>query len=118
MKEYICIVCPLSCDLTLTDTAGELSVAGNTCKRGETYAKNEYTNPVRMLTTTVAIKNSTHPLLPVISSAALPKNQLRKCLDILYKLKLTAPVKEGDLIVKNIADTGVDIISAKTVSVL
>ncbi len=114
-KEYICIICPVSCDLTLTDDDNNLSVSGNTCKRGESYAKNEYTKPVRMITTTVAIEGSVYPLIPVISTDMVPKEKLKKCIELLYNLKLQAPVKEGDVIVKDILDTGVDIIAAKTV---
>ncbi|ONI40928.1 molybdopterin oxidoreductase [Candidatus Epulonipiscium fishelsonii] len=114
-KEYICIICPVSCDLTLTDDGNNLSVSGNTCKRGESYAKNEYTKPVRMITTTVAIEGSVYPLIPVISTDMVPKEKLKKCIELLYNLKLQAPVKEGDVIVKDILDTGVDIIAAKTV---
>lgn len=117
-KEYICIICPVSCDLSLTDDNGDLSVSGNTCKRGEIYAKNEYTKPVRMITTTVAISDSVHPLIPVISTDMVPKEKLKECINLLYNLQLQAPIKEGDIIVKNILDTGVDIIAAKSVKKL
>lgn len=115
--EYICIVCPLSCDLVVTEQDGELTVTGNTCKRGEVYGKNEYTNPVRMITTTVRLANSQHHLLPVISSDAVPKNLMTECLNRLYNMSVTAPVKAGDVIIENIMGTGVNIVSAKTVRV-
>ena len=115
-KEYICINCPLSCDLTLTDENGELSVSGNTCKRGEDYAKNEYRNPVRMLTTTVQLENADSRLLPVISSGMIPKEMIQKCLECLYSISVTAPVKSGEIVYKNILDTGIDILAAKTVT--
>lgn len=114
-KEYICINCPLSCDLTLTEENGALSVTGNTCKRGEDYAKNEYKNPMRMLTTTVQLENANTRLLPVISSGMIPKNQLKECLNILYAASVKAPVQSGEIIYKNILDTGIDILAAKTV---
>ncbi|MCC8023875.1 MAG: DUF1667 domain-containing protein [Clostridium sp.] len=113
--EYICIVCPMSCDLALSDENGEVRVRGNTCRRGEAYAKSEYTNPVRMITTTVSLTNSHRRLLPVISTEAVPKSRLWDCLNQLYSITVKAPVKAGDVIVRNIMDTGVDIISAKTV---
>lgn len=114
--EYICIVCPLSCDLVLTDEDGELTVEGNTCRRGEAYAKSEHTNPVRMITTTVSLAGAGRKLLPVISSEAVPKKQLMDCLDRLYSLTVKAPVKAGDVVVKDIMGTGVDILAAKTVN--
>lgn len=115
-KEYICINCPLSCDLTLTDDNGVLSVSGNTCKRGEDYAKNEYGNPIRMLTTTVQLKNADSRLLPVISSDMIPKKLIKECLKCLYSISVTAPVKSGEVIYENILDTGVHILAAKTVT--
>lgn len=114
-KKYICINCPLSCDLTLRDENGVLSVAGNNCKRGEDYAVNEYRNPLRMLTTTVQLEHADTRLLPVISSDMIPKKLLRECLDILYGVSVQAPVQSGEIIYKNILNTGIDILSAKTV---
>lgn len=114
-KEYICINCPLSCDLTLTDDNGTLSVTGNTCKRGEDYAKNEYRNPLRMLTTTLRLEQGDSRLLPVISSDMIPKEKLKECLDLLYSISVTAPVASGEVVYKNILNTGVDILAARTV---
>ena len=118
IRENICIICPISCDLVLTDNNNELNVSGNACKRGEIYAKSEYTNPVRMLTTTISLQDAIFPLLPVISSNMIPKNKLKDCFDLLYKVTVKAPIKEGDIIIPNILDTGVDIISAKSVSLI
>ena len=55
-KHYVCIACPRSCRLTVWEEAGEIKVEGATCKRGEKHGQNEYVNPMRMLTTTVAIR--------------------------------------------------------------
>ena len=44
-RELICIGCPLGCPLTVTMEGEQITVAGNTCKRGEIYAKKEVTNP-------------------------------------------------------------------------
>lgn len=114
-KEYICINCPLSCDLVLTDEDGAVTVTGNTCKRGEDYAKNEYSNPVRMITTTVKLQGGDSRLLPVISSDMIPKNRLEECMELLYSITVTAPVKAGDVVYENILGTGVHILAAKTV---
>lgn len=115
-KEYICINCPLSCDVTLTDDNGVLSVTGHTCKRGEAYAKNEYTDPVRMLTTTVMLNGNHDALLPVISGDMIPKKVLKECIELLYKVKVSVPIIAGDVVVENILGTGIDILSAKTVN--
>ena len=39
-KELICIGCPLGCNLTVEMDGGQVvSVNGNTCKRGDDYAR-------------------------------------------------------------------------------
>lgn len=112
-KEYTCIVCPRSCDLILEEEKEQISVTGNCCKRGEEYARNEYRHPMRMITTTVKLKNALNRTLPVISSASVPRELLKDCLDYLYNLEIEAPVKLHEVIVDNILDTGVKVIAAR-----
>lgn len=116
-KEFICIVCPQSCRLQVEDNDGEIKVTGYSCKRGIEYGKNEFTVPQRMLTTTVAIEKGTHRRLSVISEKELPKEKLTGCIENLYSLKLTAPVKMGDVIVENICNTGVNIIASRSMKI-
>ena len=55
-RELTCIGCPMGCLLTVTMEAGEvISVTGNTCKRGDIYARKEVTNPTRIVTSTVRV---------------------------------------------------------------
>jgi len=114
--EYICIVCPSSCRLSVTEVDGEIKVSGNECRRGEEHGIEEYREPMRMLTATIAICNGVLPRLPVISSKEIPKAKLGECLDLLYKMDVSAPVQCGDLIVKNICDTGVDVIASRSLA--
>ena len=46
-KELICIGCPMGCPVTV-EMNGEnvVSVTGNTCPRGERYARKEVTDPI------------------------------------------------------------------------
>jgi CxxC motif-containing protein len=108
-SEFICIVCPNSCRLKVTENGGKITVTGHECPRGEQHGIREYQNPTRMLTTTVAISGGTLPRLPVISAGEIPRSRLRECLEVLYKIKLRAPLRCGDIVVKNICDTGVDV---------
>ncbi len=114
MKEYVCIVCPNSCRLRVEEKDGKLVVTGNECKRGAAHGIHEYTNPERMLTTTVAVRGGILPRLPVISSGGIPEAKLRQCLDLLYKVRLDAPVACGDVVAANICGTGVDIVASRT----
>lgn len=112
--EYTCVVCPVSCRVTVTETPQGLTVSGNQCKRGEKHAIAEHTEPMRMLTTTVVVRGGRLPRLPVISRQEVPKAKLRECLAELYKTKIEAPVCCGDVLVRDICGTGVDILAARS----
>jgi CxxC motif-containing protein len=114
MKEYVCIVCPASCRLQVEERDGGIAVSGNVCKRGLDYGVQEYTDPKRMLTTTVAIEGGVLPRIPVISDGETPKAKLRDCLAQLYALKLHAPVNAGDVVARNICGTGVDVVASRS----
>ncbi|NLA12321.1 MAG: DUF1667 domain-containing protein [Firmicutes bacterium] len=115
MKEFVCIVCPNSCRLTVSEENGEITVSGNECNRGVEYGLSEYCNPRRMLTTTVAISGAVLPRLPVISTAEIPKNKLKRCLEQLYSTAVTAPVQSGDIVLRDICRTGVDIAASRSI---
>lgn len=113
MKELICIVCPRGCRLKV-DKEG--NVEGNFCKRGEAYAKQEAVCPLRMVTSTVAlISKSGLSRLPVISSREVPKERIFDIMKEIYSIEVKAPINVGDIIVKNILNLGVDIISTREV---
>lgn len=114
-REYTCIVCPVSCRVTVTEGAeGALDIKGHTCKRGEKFAANEHTDPRRMLTSTVVAEGGALPRLPVIASGEIPKRSLRDCLALLYSVKVRAPIQCGDVVVPDILGLGVDIIASRS----
>ncbi len=115
MKEFTCIVCPVSCNLTVSEQNGEVTVEGNQCKRGLNFGINEYTDPKRMITTTVKLNHKELRRLPVISTEPVPKNRLIELVQSLYKIEVTTPVSRGDIVMKNIGNTGVDILATRTV---
>lgn len=113
MRELICINCPRGCRLKVDDN---LNVTGNFCPRGVIYAKNELTHPVRTLTTTVKITNSFARRLPVKSREPLPKELIEKAMEVINATSVKAPVHIGDVIVKNICDTNIDIVATKNIN--
>jgi CxxC motif-containing protein len=111
---YTCIVCPRSCKMDLmVKGANEFEVNGNLCKRGREYAINEYLCPKRMLTTTVKIINGIYSNIPVVSGQEIDRAKFFECLDYLYSMEVEAPIVEGDVLVKNILGTDVDILAAR-----
>ena len=116
-KELICIGCPLGCNLTVEMDGGQVvSVNGNTCKRGDDYARKELTDPRRIVTSTVPVARGNLPVVSVKTASDIPKGKIRECLCALKGVTLTAPVQIGDVIVENVADTGVDVIATKSIS--
>lgn len=115
MAEYTCIVCPLGCQLTVSEENGEVVVKGNGCKRGENHGKNEYLNPMRMITTTVVLSNREEKRLAVISQGEVPKKMVPECLKEIYRTVVEAPISCGDVILKDVCHTGIDIVSTVTV---
>ena len=112
-KNMICTVCPMGCRLTVTDDGqGNLTVTGNTCKRGETYAIQESTCPMRTLTSLVSVIGGEGPLCPVKTANVIPKAKIAEALCEVKAAHVEAPVKIGDVIISNIAGTGVDLIAA------
>ena len=113
MKNIICVACPMGCALSveLSDSGEVLSVTGNTCKRGIDYAKTECTNPVRSFTSTVKVSGGILPVVSCKSAGNIPKEKLLDCAAEIAKVTANAPVKLGDILIKNILGTGVDIIA-------
>ncbi len=111
MREMICIVCPVGCHLNInTDT---LEVTGNTCPKGEVYGREEITAPKRTITSTVKIKGGVHNRIPVKTNGSIPKDMNFDCMKELEKIELTSPVKVGDIVIKNLLNTGVDIVACR-----
>lgn len=115
-KELICIRCPIGCIMTVTkDMESALQVTGNSCKRGEEYAKKELTNPTRIVTSTVRIKGRNNQVLSVKTKTDIPKEKIQACMEAIKRAEVEIPVHIGDVILYNAADTGVDIIATKNV---
>ena len=111
--ELTCISCPLGCPLKLeTDNEGKvLSVTGNTCKRGEDYGRREGTAPTRTGTSTVRLKGGTGPVVSVRTRQDVPKSKIFAVMEEIRRTVVTAPVHIGDVVIPNIAGTGVDLIA-------
>ena len=88
-----------------------LSVTGNTCKRGEDYGRREVTAPTRTVTSTVRLKGGTGPVVSVRTRQDVPKSKIFAVMEEIRRTVVTAPVHIGDVVIPNIAGTGVDLIA-------
>lgn len=115
-RELICINCPMGCNLSVDiDDNGEMTVTGNTCPRGEIYAKKELTNPTRIVTSIVNVEDGELPVVSVKTAADIPKDKIMEVIKAVTGIKVEAPVSIGDVVVSNVADTGVDVIATRNV---
>lgn len=115
-RNLICIGCPMGCPLVVKIKDGEVqSVEGNTCKRGSIYGKKEVTNPTRIVTTTVRVSGGTENTVSVKTKEDIPKSRIFDCIRELKEVTVPAPVQIGDIILHNVAGTGVDIVATKNI---
>jgi len=115
-KELICINCPQGCNLNVEfDKEKIISLEGNECKMGVKYAEEEVFHPVRMVTTTAAVMNGFIKLLPVKTSCPIDKSLTPNIVKEISKIRAEAPVRLGDIIIKNVLNTGSDILATRTV---
>lgn len=115
-RELICIGCPMGCPIVVEMEDGKvLSVEGNTCPRGESYARKEVTNPTRIVTTTVRVDGGKVPMINVKTEQDIPKDKIFECIAALRGVTIKAPIHIGDIILENVAGTGVNIVAAGNV---
>ena len=115
-KNLICIGWAGGRPLTVKMEHGEVvSVTGNTCKRGDIYARKEVTNPTRIVTSTVRVTGGSEAMVSVKTKEDIPKGKIFDCVKALKNVEVAAPVHIGDVLVKNVAGTGVDVIATKNV---
>ncbi len=111
-----CILCPLGCKIHLERKNNEYIITGNICKKGEEYSIQEIQEPLRVLTTTIYIKDGDQLLLPVRSEKGIHKDLIFSCIKKLSKINVKAPIKIHDIIYENILNTGVNIIASRDIN--
>ncbi|WP_432318566.1 DUF1667 domain-containing protein [Collinsella aerofaciens] len=117
--RFNCTTCPSECLLTVEverDADGAVaevhSVFGNSCPRGDTFARQELTCPMRVLTTTVAVSGGDETLLPVRTAEAIPLELHAQAMDLIRGLVVKAPIRMSDVVLPNLLDTGTDLIAS------
>ncbi|QAT39282.1 DUF1667 domain-containing protein [Clostridium sp. JN-9] len=115
-RELTCIGCPMGCILEVQlDGTEVVKVTGNTCPRGKDYGAKECTNPTRIVTSSVAVEGGVETVASVKTERDIPKEKVYDVIRLLKDVTIKAPVNIGDVVLKNIFDTGVDIIATKNI---
>jgi len=117
-RRFTCVICPIGCDIDveLLDS-DEIPMKGNKCKKGTEFVLQELEEPMRILTTTIHIEGAKWAMLPVRTDGPIPKRFLFKVIEELANIELQAPVNISDVIVRNIAGTGANIVATRNMSV-
>ena len=114
--KLTCIACPMGCPLSVEmDGDKVVSVTGNTCPRGKVYGEKEVTNPTRIVTSTVKVSGGEAVMVSVKTKNDIPKGKIFDVVKALKDVEIPAPVKIGDVVIANVAETGVDIVATKNV---
>lgn len=115
VRELTCIGCPLGCALTVTMDEQTITVTGNTCPRGEAYAKKEVTDPTRIVTSSVKVNGGVIAKASVKTSSDIPKGKIFDCMKEIRACVVEAPVQIGDVVIENCAGTGVSVAITKAI---
>ena len=113
MRNITCIICPRGCGLTVEETADGLKVLGNVCPRGEKYAIEECTHPVRTVTSFIRVENREDTMVSVKTSAPIPKERMFEAMKMIRSAKAEAPIAIGDVLLADVF--GADIIATKSI---
>ena len=115
-KELTCICCPLGCQITIKiENGAVMEIQGNSCPRGEKYARTEVLHPVRIVTTTVPVTGGASGRVSVKTKQEIPKDKIMECVRKLQHVRAEAPVEIGEIILENVAVPGVDIVATAKV---
>jgi len=115
-KDIVCIVCPMGCKIEATIMGEQVERVENAvCKRGIEFAKEEIENPTRTLTSTVKLVLDNLTRLPVRTANPVPKQKLSACMQAINQVIIQAPVTLGDVILSDLAGTGVNLIATRSI---
>jgi len=111
-KTIVCIRCPLGCEIVAEKREDIYKIQNNKCTKGWDYAFSELTNPVRYVTSTIAMDRNPANRLPVRTSLPVPKDKMFAVMSAIKQVEVKTPVHEGQILIKNVAGTEADIIAS------
>jgi CxxC motif-containing protein len=115
-KAYTCIGCPIGCPLQLVHKASKIKeISGYECDRGAKYAKQEFTDPRRELSTTMEIVGARWRRLPVKVTEPVGKGRILEAAREIHQVRVTAPVEIGQVLIKDfLGEKGIDVVACRT----
>ena len=114
-KSFVCIACPMGCPLRVREENGEIVVSGNTCRRGLEYGRQEFSAPMRTVTSSVTVAGRQHVLCSVKTDAPVPKEKVQDVLRAIYGIRAQTPLRVGDVLLQDVCGTGANIVATRNV---
>ena len=113
-----CQICPMKCELTIEEDKENNSyrISGNKCPQGQKYALKEIKDPSRILFSRVLLDNGPMSRLHVKTDTIVPNHLKDEFIDIIENTRVSAPISQGDILITNILDTGINVISTRKVN--
>ena len=96
----------------ISDDRQVIGVEGNNCPRGEKYAKQECTMPLRMITGVIPVENFDTPL-SVKTANPIPKKLIPNVMEELKKARVNIPIQIGQVILSDVCGTGIPVIATR-----
>jgi len=117
-KHFTCVTCPVGCEVDVEVKDGSIvSLTGNKCDKVKEFVLQELKEPMRVLTTIVRIKGAKYAMLPVRTDKLIPKRLFMQAIEELASIDLQAPVHMSDVIVKDVAGSGANIVATRTMEI-
>jgi len=118
-KNITCILCPQGCNLEVTlEDDKVVQVKGNGCGKGKAYGVEECINPTRTVTSSVRVEGGEYPLVSVKTARPIPKSLIWECMKAINAARVKAPVDIGQVIIRDVAGTGVDVVATRHVALV
>jgi CxxC motif-containing protein len=117
-KHFTCVTCPVGCEVDVEVKDGNIvSMKGNKCDKVKEFVLQELKEPMRVLTTIVRIKSAKYAMLPVRTDKPIPKRLFTQAIGELAVIDLRTPVHISEVIIKDIAGSGANIIATRTMEI-
>ena len=118
-KEYTCIGCPIGCPLQLVHRGDKITeISGYECDRGAKYAKQEFSDPRREISTTVEIAGARWKRLPVKVTGPVEKGRILEAAREIHTIRVKAPVRLGQVLIEGfLGEKGIDVVACRSMEI-
>jgi len=115
-RKLVCVSCPVGCEIVVELSDNEVRrVEGNRCKRGETYAREETVEPMRVLATSVKVLGGDRPVASIKTDGPIPKPMIPEIMEFVRSLTVEAPVRIGQTLASDVLSSGAKLIATRSV---